>query len=161
MKKKTILNFTFFFISLKFCFCVPESFPFLFRAVARVFHKYQFFLTLVKIFAFSPSPGFTQSSYYLSSRKIYNVIATRRRNNLFSSQNAWFKRGEKLYPSLTRSIIFWIIEKIEKIKKNGSNIHLFRETIISTSLKWQYRLLHYIHDPQYVHEQMFFLDFSC
>ena len=74
-------NRVFLFLTLRFFFFSsysikilllrkPETFSFLFLfLVAEMFHKYQFFLTLVKIF---PLPlGFTQSPYYLSSRKIY------------------------------------------------------------------------------------------
>lgn len=72
-------NRVFLFLTLRFFFFSsysikilllrkPEIFSFLFL-FAEMFHKYQFFLTLVKIF---PLPlGFTQSPYYLSSRKIY------------------------------------------------------------------------------------------
>lgn len=69
------LTLRFFFFSSSYSIKIlllrkPETFSFLFLfLVAEMFHKYQFFLTLVKIF---PLPlGFTQSPYYLSSRKIY------------------------------------------------------------------------------------------
>lgn len=94
-------NRVFLFLTLRFFFFSsysikilllrkPETFSFLFLfLVAEMFHKYQFFLTLVKIF---PLPLGFYNRHIIYRREKF--IVTKRGNNLFStSRNARNEKG--------------------------------------------------------------------